>query len=211
MLCEYFSLPCFVLTQIWDNLIELNSTVRLSCQQRCDSIGLDIPSYSRLEKSDWTHIYSLCEEEFTRTKTLADHADKVCTFPVKTKYSFDESEWLDGDTNKILNLPWKKPESTMGPFYPVLDDVLWLGYRDVAGIHYKSGLLWDGFRFLLYDSKRCVNFNKYYDSVKHHINYSQRHHHERILSKDDNICRELSFYCVNLKTNEISGPWEGAS
>ena len=84
MLCEYFSLPCFALVHIWNNLVELNSTDRLSCEQRCESIGLDFPSFSRVESSNWSQIYSLCEEELTKRNIYYDRP-KMCTFPVKIR------------------------------------------------------------------------------------------------------------------------------
>ena len=107
MLCEYFSLPCFALVHIWNNLIELNSTDRLSCEQRCESDGLGYPSYSRLESSNWSQIYSLCEEESTKRNTFVDET-QMCAFPVKIrggnrKFSRGKKDFFSRKLKQRLN------------------------------------------------------------------------------------------------------------
>ena len=103
MLCDYFSLPCFVLIQITDKISQFNSTDRSSCQQRCDEIDLDVPGFSRVQKLDPKKIYSQCQEKYIKKATHIDHSDKkeICTFPIKTKYSFETDEWFDEDSNEV--------------------------------------------------------------------------------------------------------------
>ena len=218
MLCEYLSLQCFVLVKIRDNVNPLNSTDRLraktfSCKQRCGKIGLDVPSFSTVQKSDWEKIYSQYQSKYARKFTQRDHVaeDKICTFPIKTKYSFDTNEWFDEDSNEVLNLPWKKPETTMGPFYPIMNDVLWLVYPNWTS-QFENWFSPDGFLFQHYDSARCEKFNSYFESVKAEMTYLQRHKHQELFDANaDYLCNELSFYCVNLETGDISGPWESTS
>ena len=103
MLCEYFSVSCFVLVQIWDKENSINST-NLSCQQRCEKIGHDVPSFTRVNQSDWGKIYSLCQKEFD-TKIMPKGLlgrNKVCAFPIKTKYSFVANQWSDNDSNEVI-------------------------------------------------------------------------------------------------------------
>ena len=215
MLCDLFSLPCFILVPILENRNNLNLTDRLSCQHRCGKTGLDVPGFSRIQNSDWKEIYSQCQEKHAIKTIQRDHSSKneVCSFPIKTKYSFDTNEWFDEGSNKVLNLPWKSPETTMGPkFYPILNDVLWLSYHDWSNQYnplYKNGFSVDGFRFQLDDSTRCEKFNNYFESVKTKMSYSQIHEHQMLYEADAiYLCKELSFYCINIKTKKISGPWE---
>ena len=205
MLCEYFSLPCFLLVRISDSLNQLNSTDHLSCQKRCGNIGLDIPSYSTLEKLDRNQIYASCQGELGKKDKPRDQTgeDKTCAFPIKTKYAFENNQWLDGDSNEVLHLPWKTPENTMGPFYPIMNNNLLLAY------HKDPRFVWNGFRYLQFDSTQCQKANGYFELAKMEMTFSERHHHDEVLSvvKKDNFCRELSFNCVDLGTNEVSGPW----
>ena len=98
----------------------------------------------------------------------------------------------------------------MGPFYPIINDGLWIAYHNFSG-QYKNGLQ-DGHRFELYDSQRCKKFKKYSESAKIEMSYSERHHYQMLHDANTGIlCRELSFYCVDLETNEISGPRESTS
>ena len=103
MLCEYFSVSCFVLVQIWDKENLINST-NLSCQQRCEKIGHDVPSFTRVNQSDWGKIYSLCQKEYDSKITSKGllGRDKVCAFPIKTKYSFVANQWSDNDSNEVM-------------------------------------------------------------------------------------------------------------
>ena len=91
----------------------------------------------------------------------------------------------------------------MGPFYPIMNNDLLLAY------HKDPRYIWNGFRYLQFDFTRCQKANTYFELAKKKMTYSERHHHDHILSaiKKENFCRELSFYCVDLDTNEVSGPW----
>ena len=213
MLCEFLSVPCFVLTQFWDNINQFNSST--SCEQRCSKRRLDVPSFARVKNADWEQIYSQCLDKYVmNVKPKRDHIIEdmeICTFPIKAKYSFDTNEWLDQDSDEVLNLPWKGPETTVGPiFYPMIKDVLWLAYHDWSN-QFKHGFT-DGFKFQQYDSKRCDKFNSHFESVKNQMTYPQRHEHQELYKANANyLCKELSYYCVNLETDHITGPWEGTS
>ena len=40
----------------------------------------------------------------------------------------------------------------------------------------------------------------------------ERYNHEILYDVNiEHLCKELSFYCVNLKTEELSGPWENTT
>ena len=117
--------------------------------------------------------------------------------------------------NEVLNLPWKSPETTMGPnFYPIINDVLWIKYHNWHS-HYiinKKGYYSDGFRYHQYGSTRCEKFNNYFQSVKSEMSYAERYRHEILYDVNtEHLCKELSFYCVNLKTGNLSGPWENTT
>ena len=215
MLCEYLSLPCFVLVRIWDNLnstVLRTSTDRMSCEQRCGKIRLDVPSFESVINSDWNQIYSQCQDKYVKKLTPRDHLNEneICTFPINAKYSFGTHEWFDKESNEVLNLPWKGPETAVGPtFYPIMNDVLFLAYHDWSS-QFKIGSFSNGFKFQQYDSKRCEKYNNHFESVKTRMSYPQRYEHQSLYEANANyLCKELSFYCVNQKSEHISGPWEG--
>ena len=112
--------------------------------------------------------------------------------------------WIDGGTKVEVTLPWKNTSSMFGPFYPILNDVLFFYHSNQNAYIVNSGQLSSEFlpeyRYGTESSDVCERAS---------LNFQKATEWEREVfsSERETFCMKRRFYCVDLLTGVQTGPW----
>ena len=111
--------------------------------------------------------------------------------------------WVDGYTKVEVSLPWKNPTSLFGPFYPILNDVLY-SFHSNQKAWFNRGQLSDEllpeYRYGTESADDCEHYN---------FNFKNSTEWKRtnFLLEWNTFCRKRRFYCVDLISGIQTGPW----